>query len=502
MEAREEVSFGAVRRETTQSSQSNRSFRSLPYLSKCNEKYSHYKNDIPIHSRNVTQTLKRVNVKKRRDEKKAAILQQTAQYIYDLENEKMKLLQQNSHLKRLLGEQEIASAASSIIQNNDEASIAAATITPTSIQVQSSGGLMKKRKLGDHIISMQTISDSSDEGLGSMSPEPVTLIASGGLSHAVTSKVQQTTIATPNNNNVSQQSVTKEVNQLRNALESELKNRTSLEDRIQQLERDMKRAQKQIYPTQYYTTQREIIDRDNLHHEEVSVVEIETLQQDENGQHVVLCSALEDLEEEEETEELREEVIISDESEMAQYVEVPPRLQPILEAARLQPILQAAIKAEPKVEVERITDDPNSPTSKNRVLLTSTSRQNLETIVEAIRHLEGDSLFDNVEQHKKKKQKQQQQMTTQDVPLALTTATNAATTTTIKPHQRKLKAELSPFIQLKKEQNGTTLKFLTTSNASSPVKVLTQSSSHLVKSGGGVQCRPGVIVGKQAQSSS
>lgn len=174
-------------------------------------------------------------------------------------------------------------------------------------------------------------------------------------------------------------------------------------------------------------------------------------------------------------------------------MQVPPRLQPILEAARLQPILQAAIKAEPKVEVERITDDPNSPTSKNRVLLTSTSRQNLETIVEAIRHLEGDSLFDNVEQHKKKKK-----MTAQDVPLALTTATNA---TIIKPHQRKLKAELSPFIQLKKEQNGTTLKFLTTSNASSPVKVLTQSTSHLVKSGG-VQCRPGVIVGKQAQSSS
>lgn len=173
-------------------------------------------------------------------------------------------------------------------------------------------------------------------------------------------------------------------------------------------------------------------------------------------------------------------------------LQVPPRLQPILEAA---------IKAEPKVEVERLTDDPNSPSSKNRVLLTSTSRQNLETIVEAIRHLEGDSLFDNVEQYKKKKKTTV--MATQEVPLALTTATNATNTAnaTIKPHQRKLKAELSPFIQLKKEQNGT-LKFLTAANASSPVKVVTQSSSHLVKSGGGVQCRPGVIVGKQAQSSS
>lgn len=42
---------------TTQSSQSNPN-RSLPYLSKkCNEKYSHYKNDIPIHSYQHTYTL-------------------------------------------------------------------------------------------------------------------------------------------------------------------------------------------------------------------------------------------------------------------------------------------------------------------------------------------------------------------------------------------------------------------------------------------------------------
>lgn len=51
------------------------------------------------------------------------------------------------------------------------------------------------------------------------------------------------------------------------------------------------------------------------------------------------------------------------------------------------------VDAEPKVEVERLT----SPvTSGDEVSTTSTSRQNLETIVEAIRHLEGDHLFNDI----------------------------------------------------------------------------------------------------------
>lgn len=55
------------------------------------------------------------------------------------------------------------------------------------------------------------------------------------------------------------------------------------------------------------------------------------------------------------------------------------------------PLLEAAIKAEPRVEVEVLPDAAHEAPS--RLYLASTSRQNLETIVEAIRHLEGDHLF-------------------------------------------------------------------------------------------------------------
>jgi len=61
---------------------------------------------------------------------------------------------------------------------------------------------------------------------------------------------------------------------------------------------------------------------------------------------------------------------------------------------RLPSVIEAAIKAEPKVEVERL------PTPGSVVLeeqpSTTTSRQSLETIVEAIRHLEGDHLFNDM----------------------------------------------------------------------------------------------------------
>jgi transcription factor AP-4 len=71
--------------------------------------------------------------------------------------------------------------------------------------------------------------------------------------------------------------------------------------------------------------------------------------------------------------------------------------------------LEAAIKAEPKVEVERLPS-PNpghEDAAPNRLYSSNTSRQNLETIVEAIRHLEGDHMFGD-------------EPLTQEVPLALT----------------------------------------------------------------------------------
>ncbi|CAD7078965.1 unnamed protein product [Hermetia illucens] len=343
---------------------------------------------------------------------KAAILQQTSQYIIELEREKTHLLSQNSQLKRTLGQHELASG--------DGNEIACA----------GQGGAIKKRKLTDNVITLQTISDSSDEGLGSMSPEPVTLLNNAAKSTAVAATAYISTTS-------------KELTELKASLETERKRRMLAEERLRQVTG-------QYYPATTATANQYAVHRGE-------VVEIDALPAVGQTQ-VVVCSPLGevmDIQEDEvvETitedmiqEDMRDEVIIKE--EIAEYVEVPSRLQPILEAA---------IKAEPKVEVERINatltklkddaKDASQQGNSGRMYLTSTSRQNLETIVEAIRHLEGDHLFAEntgvTEQQKKQQVTTQAQVVTvqQEVPLALTN----------KPSQRKqLSVDLSPFLQLKK----------------------------------------------------
>lgn len=68
-------------------------------------------------------------------------------------------------------------------------------------------------------------------------------------------------------------------------------------------------------------------------------------------------------------------------------------------------------------------------------LANTTSRQNLETIVEAIRHLEGDHLFSDEP--------------AQDVPLALTNKPVVAPATTAK---RLLQADMNNFLQFHSQQ--------------------------------------------------
>lgn len=132
----------------------------------------------------------------------------------------------------------------------------------------------------------------------------------------------------------------------------------------------------------------------------------------------------------------------------------PPSRSPSPEPEqRLPSVLEAAIKAEPKVEVERLPS-PNPPHEENtpsRLYVANTSRQNLETIVEAIRHLEGDHMF----------AEEPQQHTTQEVPLALTTS---------RTPERVLKVEMNQFLEF---------------HSTTPVQLQQQS-------------RPGVIVVKQA----
>ncbi|XP_068632425.1 transcription factor AP-4 [Battus philenor] len=213
---------------------------------------------------------------------KAAILQQTAEYIYSLEQEKTRLLSQNCQLKRLLNQHE--------------------------------GGDIPLKKRKSEIIShvSSIIPDSSDETVSkSRSPEPVAYIS-------VTNGPQKKAA---------------ESCELKTQLEQERRLRRLLEDRLHSLE-------PQIYPE----TGRDMTRPVHYDQTDIGVCKVES----------------EEIE--------------------APIVESPAA-----------PLLEAAIKAEPRVEVEVLPDAAHDGPS--RLYLASTSRQNLETIVEAIRHLEGDHLF-------------------------------------------------------------------------------------------------------------
>ncbi|XP_033248818.1 uncharacterized protein LOC108163166 isoform X2 [Drosophila miranda] len=491
----------------------------------------------------------------------AAILQQTFQYIVDLENGKTQLLTQNSELKRQVGEHEAGggsgeSGGSAASGGNYESS---SNITAVAI---------KKRKLTDNVISIQAISDSSDEGLGSMSPEPMTLLSAGGA--AVTTKLNNASII-----------AAKELLDMKKQLEKERSLRRLLEDELQMIKRQLYSVATAPPGTAVAAVSggnvggtyipREVIEHtDNFVRSEdleelggtVSYVEIDEMT---GQQQVVVCSSIEELEADAAAEiitedQVHEEVILSSNSSTESENEV--NVNAIAKAyadgcspsaAMLQPILQAAIKATPKVEVERIHEKiVKVKTEKlDQPVPTVHYRQNLETIVEAIRHLEGDHLFsdgNNGSEHKQYSQQHHHQIVTtsthhsgvvgvnhqqhhhhhhrlaQDAPLALTTG-----------KQHAALAELRPFLQIKgnnkviitaktaKDGGGMitsgssvtpTAIFKVQSSGSAGMGLSHQGAATIVtgSSGSGTpqqltittalkQCRPGVIVAKQLPSS-
>ncbi|XP_068140208.1 box A-binding factor [Drosophila tropicalis] len=550
---------------------------------------------------------------------KAAILQQTFQYIVELENQKTQLLTQNSELKRQVGEHEAGGGNgnnnSSDPNYNNEGGNAANGGGSSSVVA------IKKRKLTDNVINIQTISDSSDEGLGSMSPEPMTLLSGQtAAAAAAATKLNNASII-----------AAKELLEMKKQLEKERSLRRLLEDELQMIKR-------QLYSvatappgtagtvavaggsTSHHHIPREVIEHtDNFVRSDeleelagpgtVSYVEIDEMT---GQQQVVVCSSIEELEAEDATGEIiaedhhsvlshhhhhqhqvHEEVILSSNSSTESENEV--NVNAIAKAyaegstpnvAMLQPILQAAIKATPKVEVERINEKLVKVKAEKldhqpAVVGFTRSRQNLETIVEAIRHLEGDHLFSDggaggekqyqgQQLHHQTQQQQQQQpqhhlqqqhhvVTTshhlaaarhrlaQDAPLALTTSSSTTTTTPsgiiagvnvgagtiVKQQHHAALAELRPFLQLK----GNKQVIITAKSAKSdgiavggPVtptaifKVQTASTSAATSSSSSgnnngsssnqqqqaqqltittalKQCRPGVIVAKQLNSS-
>ncbi|KAJ8896203.1 hypothetical protein PR048_001546 [Dryococelus australis] len=243
----------------------------------------------------------------------ASILQQTAEYIYQLEQEKTSLLSQNCHLKRLLNQQE----------GQQEASAA------------------KKRKIDPSsiVVPVTTIPcESSDEGIGSMSPEPVgTAALTADHSH--------------------------EMIELRMQLDRERRLRMHAEEQLRTLE-------SQFYPERL----RELTQQLQLKYQQ-GVVDHLVQSQQASGSLVTVPLL-------QETAQLQ---VVSAASlpPVAQTTTIPacsrsptpdplaasspsptpspPPRSPSPEPQRLPPALEAAIKAEPKVEVERLPSPSPSP---------------------------------------------------------------------------------------------------------------------------------------------
>ncbi|XP_066902443.1 transcription factor AP-4 isoform X3 [Halyomorpha halys] len=244
---------------------------------------------------------------------KAAILQQTAEYIYQLEQEKTRLLSQNCHLKRLLNQHEGEASANT-----------------------------KKRKT-DSEVDLDTS-------------------VSGTTNDLIDVRVQ---------------------------LDRERRLRMILEEQVRSLE-------SQLYPERIreitQQVQLQYQQRDDQPEDTTGAAVITPLRREVLSGAAETVAAVANLQVVSGT---SLQPVAHTETVIATVTPSPPH------SPRLPSILEAAIKAEPKVEVERLPS-PHSLSnddrmSQARVYLASTSRQNLETIVEAIRHLEGDSLFDGVE---------------------------------------------------------------------------------------------------------
>lgn len=381
----------------------------------------------------------------------AAILQQTAQYIIALESEKTQLLTQNCQLKRL-------------VDQNDNGSVEVVqTVTPTNTTTTSTTQqphALKKRKI-DSIYTMQAISDSSDEGLGSMSPEPTTVTILSSSATNPTTVVTGTAMIAKQSANGSLNA--KEFIEMKTLLEMERRKNSALEDRLRQFT-ECHQTTTTIYANGdriSYEPHEVIEHTDNLRHADDEQQQMQTVLVDKvhhNMQNVhvlaldsiptvgqtqvVMCAPVEhdDVEmvetmsrmhrtqpphiEDDDSRTLspcdmihhqKEELIINGSRPQSPYATAAETHHMHAHAMithkvssntiRLQPILEAAIKAEPKVEVERIHSPGsmtvlkecnsdgittngtvvNQPESRMFITHQNRSRQNLETIVEAIR---------------------------------------------------------------------------------------------------------------------
>lgn len=425
-------------------------------------------------------------------------MQQTAEYIDRLEHEKQQLGAQTQHLQRL-----VDSLGGNNNNNND---CPQQQIIQQSITSSPSAGAIKKRKL-DQVMTVQTISDSSDEGLGSMSPEPVSqmIFSNGASTITKTHMVSATSVTTIN---------LKDYVNLQNQMETERRHRVQLEEQLKQLEMEFYSSHQA--PAQKYHQIQSQGESDEVDGPAGSVVEGKIIlrQSDDvhyignvpnHPQYVVVSTTSPGSspkrviihDDDDNSRTLSSDELHKDEIKMVRQKMSPKHMQHIQQQQQRTPsILEQAIKAEPKVEVERINSPSiqlniieevavqsppraNSPPSVNirTTYPNNSQRPNLETIVEAIRHLEGDA-FDMDDGQEQTLKHQSVPSATQDVPLALTTG-NKYQQNGVKDHQQ-------PFLKFR--HNATSQSGLPTFSLSVPSQQQQQQQYQ----------RPGVIVVKQS----
>lgn len=434
-----------------------------------------------------------------------------------------------------------------IVQNQITSSPSTNTATTTTNSVPS----VKKRKL-EAVMTIQT--DSSDEGLGSMSPEPV----SQKINNGATIKTHVTHVV-----NAPISSVTaKDYQDLQKQMETERQHRLVLEEELESLKSQFYNSERIQYPTKY-AMHREMIERSdhmNGHMREEIVEDVCKRERDEekiimrgggtivqegfneNGiqhyaietvapqQHIqqhqyVVCTVSPPT-----TPRHNQDVLMEDDDSSRtlssdELNKEEPRIV-MTKASKKSPhyvrmpsILEQAIKAEPRVEVERIHSPSTIPVcsedaiqSPQRICFSPVSvtitrgapvrtypsnaaRPNLETIVEAIRHLEGDALFDMVDQEKEKQQQQIQMQHSppqpQEVPLALTT----------NKYKEMRHTEITPFLKFHTAEpsQGASLPTIQVTTNKIPIhSQQTHNIHHHQLYQSNQQMRPGVIVVKSS----
>lgn len=194
-----------------------------------------------------------------------------------LEGEKTQLLNQICQLKRLVDQHDdTGTLAQSIAQTTQST----AAITTTQLEP-------KKRKYNT-IYAMQTISDSSDEGLGSMSPEPTTVTFTSS-STATAAVANTATVPKPANGVTSVNA--KEMIEMKSMLDMERRKNAALEDRLRQMT--------ECHPSTIYTNgdrityeQHEVIEHtNNLRHgddeQQVHTVLVDKVHHNLQNLHVV-----------------------------------------------------------------------------------------------------------------------------------------------------------------------------------------------------------------------